>query len=93
MLNDYYVNKFCSPTRTSLMTGRWSYNIGTSAGIIDNGHPANMPLSESTVAESLAELGYRNYALGKWDCGVSAAPAARPTLPIPAHAAVLCVCR
>ena len=59
------INKFCSPTRTSLQSGRWAYNLGTSSGIIDNGHPANLPLSESTVADELAELGYRNYAIGK----------------------------
>ena len=72
------INKFCSPTRTSLQSGRWAYNLGTSSGIIDNGHPANLPLSESTVADELAELGYRNYAIGKWDCGMTT-PSMTPT--------------
>ena len=57
MLNDYYINKFCSPTRSSLMSGRWTYNLGLSTFIVANGHPTGLPLDEVTIADSLAELG------------------------------------
>lgn len=32
-LENYYVNYLCSPTRTSLMSGRYAYTIGKSASI------------------------------------------------------------
>ena len=37
MLNDYYVNQLCSPTRTSLISSRYAYNLGLAGGVITNG--------------------------------------------------------
>lgn len=37
VLNDYYVDQLCSPTRTALMSSRYAYNLGLSNGVITNG--------------------------------------------------------
>lgn len=69
VLNDYYVDQLCSPTRTALMSSRYAYNLGLSNGVITNGHPVALRLNESTIAEHLKSVGYTTAAFGKWDIG------------------------
>lgn len=71
-LESYYVNQLCSPTRTSLLSGRYAYNIGMNAEVIVNGNPSVMPLNLSTVADHLSEAGWATAAFGKWDAGMTA---------------------
>jgi len=69
VLDNYYVNYLCSPTRTSLLSGRYAYNLGLAGGVITNGHAESLRLNESTIAEALKKLGYQTTAVGKWDAG------------------------
>ena len=73
----YAANPVCSPTRYSIMTGKYpsrvdatNYFSGTRAGRFK---PAplhsRMDLSETTLAESLQQAGYRTAFLGKWHLG------------------------
>lgn len=62
----FYVNPNCSPTRASLMTGRWSVRTGVS-GVHSTEHLLNA--GEVTVAEMFAEAGYRTGIFGKWHLG------------------------
>ena len=73
----YAANPVCSPTRYSIMTGKYPTRIGATnwfsgrrQGKFGNA-PLNdvMPLSELTLAESLKESGYRTAFLGKWHLG------------------------
>ena len=65
-LRHFYVSPVCSPTRSSLMTGRWTYRTG----VVDtfNGRSMMHP-DETTIAEILSANGYRTGIFGKWHLG------------------------
>jgi arylsulfatase B len=67
----YYVVQLCSPTRTSLLSGRYPYTIGMNGEVIVDGHPSCMPLSVSTIADRLSDAGWATSAYGKWDAGMT----------------------
>ena len=64
--NDFYVSPVCAPTRSSLMTGRYSLRTGVRDTY--NGG-ATMASSEITIAEMLKEAGYTTGNFGKWHLG------------------------
>jgi arylsulfatase A-like enzyme len=66
-LEQYYVIQLCSPTRTSLLSGRYPYTIGMNREVIVDGHPSCMPLSVATVADRLSAAGWATSAYGTWD--------------------------
>ncbi len=75
--NGYAANPVCSPTRYSIMTGKYPTRVdatnffsGKRAGKFLPA-PLNdrMPLSETTIAEALKEQGYSTFFAGKWHLG------------------------
>ena len=73
----YAANPVCSPTRYSIMTGKYPSRVdatnffsGARSGRFG---PAplhdNMPLSEVTIAEALKAAGYATFFAGKWHLG------------------------
>lgn len=64
--SQFQVCPVCSPTRSSLMTGRYNYRTG----IVDTflGRSMMYP-DEVTVAEILRDNGYRTGIFGKWHLG------------------------
>lgn len=65
-LTHFYVSPVCSPTRSSLMTGRYNYRTG----VVDTflGRSMMRP-EEVTLAEMLRDAGYRTGLFGKWHLG------------------------
>ena len=70
-LESYYVHQLCSPTRTSLLSGRYAYTIGMNGEVITDGNPDTMPLNLKSIGEHLQENGWATFAGGKWDAGRS----------------------
>ncbi len=66
--NNFYVCPVSAPTRSSLMTGRYSLRTGVHDTY--NGG-AIMAANEVTIAEILKEKGYRTGIFGKWHLGDS----------------------
>lgn len=65
-LTDFHVDPTCSPTRSALMTGRYSTRTGVWHTIAGR---SLMRSSELTMAEVFAANGYRTAMFGKWHLG------------------------
>jgi arylsulfatase A len=70
----------CSPTRASIMTGKYPARLHLTdwipgrkqwpaAKLLTPDFEQQLPLAESTVAELLKPLGYRTASIGKWHLG------------------------
>ncbi|MGD7654265.1 MAG: sulfatase family protein [Verrucomicrobiales bacterium] len=60
----YAASPLCSPTRGSVLTGRYPFRFGVLAA-----HTAGMRAGEITLAEALAKQGYKTGFFGKWHLG------------------------
>eukprot|EP00040_Diaphanoeca_grandis_P044585 m.12819 g.12819 ORF g.12819 m.12819 type:complete len:654 (+) comp9463_c0_seq1:180-2141(+) len=69
-LTSFYTYKFCSPTRSSLNSGRLPIHVN------QENHPpeypgGGVPLGMTMIAEKFASAGYLTHQIGKWHCGMS----------------------
>lgn len=71
-LSNYYVLPICSPTRSALMTGRYSLRLGTQANVIYWDTPWGISLTENFMSDYFQEAGYRTALFGKWHLGMHA---------------------
>src|SRR5215216_407241 len=56
-LENFYVQPVCSPTRSSLMTGRYPMRYGLQVGVIRPWAEYGLPLEERTLPQALREVG------------------------------------
>jgi len=69
VFDHFMVNPVCSPTRASLMTGRYAIRTG----VIDTQEGMSiLRPSEITIAEALKTAGYKTGMFGKWHLGDNA---------------------
>jgi arylsulfatase A-like enzyme len=68
-LEQFYVQPVCSPTRSSLMTGRYPIRYGMQVGVIRPWADYGMSLEERTLPQALREVGYTTAICGKWHLG------------------------
>lgn len=80
--NGYAACPVCSPTRASILTGKYPANVGvtdyidwsfkhhpTKGKLIDAPYIHHLPLEEKTVASALRDGGYQTWHVGKWHLG------------------------
>lgn len=68
----YYVAPVCSPTRAGLLTGRYPIRYGAMRAVYPPWRTGGMHLAERTIADVLAETGYKHRGVfGKWHLGHS----------------------
>ncbi|XP_048584695.1 arylsulfatase B isoform X2 [Nematostella vectensis] len=69
ILNNYYVSPICTPTRASLMTGKYPIHLGMQHFVIYAAQPYGLPLGEITLPQYLQIQGYKTAGIGKWHLG------------------------
>ncbi|MFN0106291.1 MAG: sulfatase-like hydrolase/transferase [Bryobacteraceae bacterium] len=67
--NGYVSGPYCSPTRSGLMTARYQTRYGHEFNEGPGPVKFGLPLTETTIAQRLKDLGYATYAVGKWHLG------------------------
>ncbi len=77
ILKSFYVQPVCSPTRSTLMTGRYPSSTGVYSVVRPNAR-WGLKLEEQTLAQILRDNGYETAISGKWHLG-EFEPAYRPT--------------
>jgi len=68
VLDQYYVQDVCSPSRATFMTGRFAMHH-TVVDWIPSASTYGLPLNETTMADKFKEVGYATHAVGKWHLG------------------------
>jgi len=68
-LENYYVQPLCSPTRGTILTGRYPSHTGIGPNVIKPTHPYAMPKREVMLPAVLKKSGYKTHMVGKWHQG------------------------
>lgn len=72
VVESYYAQEICTPSRTSLFTGRYPSTIGQQFGEIMSDQIYGLNVEETLFPEVLKEYGgYKTYMVGKWNMGNS----------------------
>lgn len=71
ILDAFYVQPVCSPTRAALMTGRYPMRHGLQVGVVRPWAQYGLPLEEKTLPEMMKSAGYTTAIVGKWHLGHS----------------------
>lgn len=69
-LTDFSVTSaHCTPSRASLMTGKYPGRVGPATGVLRPDAQTGLPAHETTLAEVLRQSGRTTGCIGKWHLG------------------------
>ncbi|KAM7285152.1 arylsulfatase B [Ixodes scapularis] len=68
ILNHYYVQPACTPSRAALMTGLYPIHTGMQHSVLVPAQPYGLPLEVTIMPQHFKNLGYETHMIGKgWD--------------------------
>ena len=63
-LMNYYVQRMCSPSRASFLTGRYSFRYGMSSKLLEPDIKVSLTRQMSLISEEFKSAGYKTHAIG-----------------------------
>jgi len=69
ILKSFYTQSVCTPTRASLLTGKYTIHLGLQHSIVQSGQSSALGTEHRMLAEELKERNYATHMVGKWHLG------------------------
>lgn len=69
VLEQFYVQPMCTPTRAALLTGRYPFRYGLQTAVIPSVSAYGLDTTEWLMPQCLKEAGYSTAIIGKWHLG------------------------
>ncbi|RLU26004.1 hypothetical protein DMN91_002167, partial [Ooceraea biroi] len=67
ILNNHYISPLCTPSITSLMTGKYPIRLSMQHGVLLSSEPRRLLMNEKLLWQYLKEAGYKTtHIVGKW---------------------------